>query len=513
MSFGYCVKTVMAEEERARHSGFDLIFRGSFPHILEAVFFSLDYVSFKTCPHVCKEWNRLFSSKSFKKFEHSTLKEIRQKENDLLDCSIRGKSEMVSRLLSTGISPNCRKLANGKSPLHIAAQNGDIGVIKALLHAGADPNMSDRRGKTSLHWATVSSTEDNDQDIVKALLDAKADPNRAWAYIKGETLHNISSTKGNILMKVVKLLLNSGADPNKADIHGRTPLHSAKETYLLECSIQGNGVEISRLLSIGVSPNCRKKENGKTPLHYAVQFGYTNVIKLLLVARADPNISDRWGLTPLNWASESSEVELNEHIVKVLLDEGGDPNNADKRGTTPLHTAARVGGNRKIVQLLLGAGADPNRKDDDGKVPLHFAVQFGYTSVIKLLLDARADPNISDRWGRTPLNWASDSSKVEFNEDIVKVLLDAGGDPNNADKRRATPLHAAARVGNRKNVQLLLGAGADPNRKDDDGKVPLHYVAKPGQKNMITLLLNAGAYVNIADANGETPLNWVLSQI
>ena len=37
------------------------------PHIPEMIFFSLDFRSFKTCREVCKGWNELLKSDSYRK--------------------------------------------------------------------------------------------------------------------------------------------------------------------------------------------------------------------------------------------------------------------------------------------------------------------------------------------------------------------------------------------------------------------------------------------------------------
>ena len=44
---------------------FDKLFTKSVPHILEKIFLSLDYKSFKTCLDVSKTWRDLLNSDSF----------------------------------------------------------------------------------------------------------------------------------------------------------------------------------------------------------------------------------------------------------------------------------------------------------------------------------------------------------------------------------------------------------------------------------------------------------------
>lgn len=53
-------------------------------------------------------------------------------------------------LASAGVNINAFD-KNGNTPLHIAASNGLVGVIAALLQAGAKPNIKNKAGSTSLH--------------------------------------------------------------------------------------------------------------------------------------------------------------------------------------------------------------------------------------------------------------------------------------------------------------------------------------------------------------------------
>ena len=55
----------MATGESAHNGGFDTLFTKSVPHILEKIFFTLDYDSFMACGKVCMAWKELHSSESY----------------------------------------------------------------------------------------------------------------------------------------------------------------------------------------------------------------------------------------------------------------------------------------------------------------------------------------------------------------------------------------------------------------------------------------------------------------
>ena len=126
---------------------------------------------------------------------------------------------------------------------------------------------------------------------------------------------------------------------------------------------------------------------GGTPLHLATKARARDVVQLLLVRGADPNMADGIGWTPLHYAAIYSQDAL-----RLLLDKGADPNKENENGMTPLHLAAEewehIYGGKDVVQLLLEGGADPNKRDGDGKNPLQRARRNRCISVVELLYKA-----------------------------------------------------------------------------------------------------------------------------
>jgi ankyrin repeat protein len=61
-------------------------------------------------------------------------------------------------LLDHGADPNVRE-ASGFTPLHAAAQNDDVEMIRALLLAGADLTMKSANGKTAMDVAMDAGHE------------------------------------------------------------------------------------------------------------------------------------------------------------------------------------------------------------------------------------------------------------------------------------------------------------------------------------------------------------------
>lgn len=161
----------------------------------------------------------------------------------------------------------------------------------------------------------------------------------------------------------------------------------------------------------GVRPAIRagaeklSKENGKK-LALACERGDFDLVKKLILLKADVHVKDKYGMTPLHTAVYHGETE----IVRLLLEHGADVNAKDEDGWTPLHWATQYC-QTEPCELLLQYGADANVKDVYGWTPLSTAARLGYTTICKILLDAGADANAKNDKGKTAYDVASGNDK------------------------------------------------------------------------------------------------------
>lgn len=93
-------------------------------------------------------------------------------EHPILNAARNGTAKDIETTLRR--EPNSRDLrtALGSTPLHLAAANAAPNSLKALLAAGADPNLRDKEGLTPLHVAAYSQNATHAQ----LLLESGADP-------------------------------------------------------------------------------------------------------------------------------------------------------------------------------------------------------------------------------------------------------------------------------------------------------------------------------------------------
>ncbi len=152
---------------------------------------------------------------------------------------------------------------NGNTLLHLAAQNGDLGVVKYLIFEGRiEVNTKNSYGWTPLHYAAHFGYI----DVVKYLVEVM------------------------------------NANINLTDERGLTPLHLAAKTgsfEVIEYLTEREEVAINAV-----------DKSGSTALHFAAASGYIDIFVLLILRGADPGIRD-------NAAKTAIEYLKGEHLDKI----------------------------------------------------------------------------------------------------------------------------------------------------------------------------------------------------
>jgi ankyrin repeat protein len=158
---------------------------------------------------------------------------------------------------------------------------------------------------------------------------------------------------------------------------------------------------------------------GDTPLHAAAAGYRLEIAPYLLDHGAGIGAANRRGAQPLHYAADGApgsrhwNPEAQAKMIALLIAAGADPNASDKSGVTPLHRAVRQRC-AAAVDALLRNGSDVRLKNGNGSTPLHLAVQNtgrGGTGsleakalqkeIIGLLLNAGANLKDSDARGKT----------------------------------------------------------------------------------------------------------------
>lgn len=205
---------------------------------------------------------------------------------------------------------------------------------------------------------------------------------------------------------MVDFLLKKGADPNFENKKHQSALKIAKENGYTE------------LLTIIKSHQyqdwkTRKNKFSEDALLYAIENDITPIVSDFLKNGTDSNYTfESTGISLLIQAvfSDGSEV------VKLLLGNRADPNSLFD--TRPVITISAMFGQYEITKMLLDAGADPNLPDGPLTTALMFAAEEGHTAVVKLLLEYGADANLEDLTQETALDKAINNEHI----DIVRLF-------------------------------------------------------------------------------------------
>lgn len=349
-----------------------------------------------------------------------------------------------------------------RTPLHLAAANGQLAVLQALLACGCDPNTRDNSGRTPLFAALEHGA--NALPLVRALAAHGADAEAMDA--NGETPLGLALEHPE---------LERWLDWND----WQRPRRPLRADDLIHAATRGADAAVRRLLELGFAVDTRDAQ-GATALLHACGAGHREVAVTLIDAGADVGASAHNGMTPL----AAAVAARREPLVALLLDHGAAVDQRLPNDATSLMIAA-VQGYPEIAEQLFDAGANPNAVDERGHSALHAASQFGFEQsdslrarrLFDVLLKHKADPNLADSEGKTALllllgahlrpGSACDATHIGA---LLPVLLDAGARIEHADQRGVTALHACAMHALLPPARVLLARGADRNATDAFGR-------------------------------------------
>jgi hypothetical protein len=120
-----------------------------------------------------------------------------------------------------------------------------------------------------------------------------------------------------------------------------------------------------------------RDEDGCLLLIKAVKNSTSDILGILLDAKADVTLKDKDGMDALSHAVQHNHVDM----VNKLLEAKADVGTKNKNGRTPLHLAA-IQNNPITAEALIGAKADIYAKDDQwGRTPYTLGFIYNYFSI------------------------------------------------------------------------------------------------------------------------------------
>lgn len=316
---------------------------------------------------------------------------------------------------------------NGFTLLHVAAHQGQRAAVELLLGRGLDADVRDEGDNAyPLHWAAA----EGHLEVVRQLADAGGDvvgkgDDHELEVIGWATCWATNSTQ----RAIADLLVSCGA---RHHIFSAIALDLADEVRRI---VVADAAALTKPMS--------HNENFQLPLHFAVRKNRPEIVALLLELGADPGATDGEGVSASVYAADPG---VDRAVIETLARQGGidlfgalalgdeataaellgaDPGLVERSGA--LHLLAKRG-DVEAVRWLLDQGADPNARWghwDAEVTPLHLAAAQGNVEVVRRLLAAGADPSIRDskhdgdakgwaEYGRVP--------RSPHAEEIVRIL-------------------------------------------------------------------------------------------
>lgn len=228
---------------------------------------------------------------------------------------IKGEISDIEKFMEVNKSSNSERRAylKNKNVIFTRVGRGKLGELKSDLEQDkAAVRYRDSNGNSLLFIAcsnkmhTPEGIKEN-RELVKFLIKEGSDID-AQNFTGNTVMHNISYTSD---VALARILLEGKANVNIENKSGWTPLHSA-------CFSDKKNINMVKLLLSNEKTEINKRtKDGKTALHYAVEAGRLDVVKLLIENGAKIDIKDKKGYNPLRIAKKLNNIEIEQYLIEI----------------------------------------------------------------------------------------------------------------------------------------------------------------------------------------------------
>ncbi|XP_077862816.1 uncharacterized protein LOC102805597 [Saccoglossus kowalevskii] len=451
----------------------------------------------------------------------------------LHQAAIHGNVGVCRLLVDSGANIRAKEI-NDITPLMLAATGGHVNIMKLLIDTATIKRISltdyiadaDNEGNSTLHLAVANGSI----EATELCLDHKAfvDIRKCNLF----TPLHIAAVGG--IVPMAKLLINRGSSINARDVEQMTPLHraamygrvdmvnylisrgasvDAKDadnfTPLICAAWKGQTLAATALIQHGAKISSVDTEM-KSCLHWAVGCGHLEFTLTILLSGGDSllDLKDKNDQTPMHYAAELGFHQ----IMKLFLDYGAKIDPKDRDEKTPLHLAAQYG-RLQCVQILIEANSMQINEDDvEGRTPLLLASLEGHCRVVKCLLYLGAEITSRDDIHWSALALASSRGHL----DTMVILIDNHAEIDAIDKNKNTPLHLSCANGHVEATELLLNKGADVSILNNAGQNCLDAAIENLQDGTSSAIINNKNWrmaFKHRDRKGYTPMRRLIEKL
>ena len=284
---------------------------------------------------------------------------------------------------------------------------------------------------------------------------------------------------------------------------------SSPEDLLLK-SIKNNKIfAVILLLKFDFDIEVQEPVTLRSPLHISASKGYIEITQILINKKANLNLKDKQGFTPLHLAVRMKHFKT----IEILVQHGATlehPTEMDlktladasmKRNMLPIFRemknlwlptkdqltfVSRIHGamGSSLIEIF-DVEVDPSQYN-------HWLKARG-PKLCKIMNKLRGkDVNAKDKFGYTVLHFAAQNNY----EDIAKVLLVNGSDLESLDEDLQSPIFLSIQFQRVEVTEILLKHKAKLELRDRIGWMPIHYAISKNHKEITQLLIAYGADVN-----------------
>lgn len=303
-----------------------------------------------------------------------------------------------------------------------------------------------------------------------------------------------------LLKEQFNFLLKAGLNLNTQNKTGNTPFHIACSNLLLKPMAE-------HILDLeNFNPNLTDQQ-GFNALHWILEFRDPVLIsKFVGKFPALINTQDNEGRTALAW----SVIYNNSDILQVLINARAEVDLPKKGGFTPLHLGAELGF-AQIMSILIKAQANVNALSETMTTPLYLAAQNGHLDAVELLFKEKGDlisfrPNV---------NFSALSISIHNKHfEVAEFLLNLYDKDqiNLGSPESANALYWSTCRGNILLSQKLLDRGADDTIAMYDGDTVLHAASYAGSKELLKIFADRGKDINVQNKDGKTPAHLLIKK-